>query len=133
MKAKLHFGLHGYPLPKDAKGKTFYDKSPSYLRLARVFAHLVEEPGLATLTADAGVGKTTAIRHLCGQLPQPEHQVTYICDTASSPVDLYRTLAGEFGVLSISLTHFCSISADFSTSPLIAATCLPCGSWACRR
>lgn len=98
MKAKLQFGLHSYPLPKDAKGKTFFDKSPSYSRLARVFAHLVEEPGLATLTADAGVGKTTSIRHLCVQLPQPDYQVTYICDTASSPVDLYRTLAGEFGV-----------------------------------
>lgn len=98
MTTKLQFGLHGYPFPKDAKGKTFYDKSPSYLRLARVFAHLVEEPGFATLTADAGVGKTTAIRHLCGQLPQPDYQVTYLCDTASSPVDLYRALAVEFGV-----------------------------------
>lgn len=98
MKTKLQFGLHGYPFPKDAKGKTFYDKSPSYLRLARVFAHLVDEPGFATLTADAGVGKTTAIRHLCGQLPQPDYQVTYLCDTASSPVDLYRALAVEFGV-----------------------------------
>lgn len=98
MKTKLQFGLHGYPFPKDAKGKTFYDKSPSYLRLARVFAHLVEEPGFATLIADAGVGKTTAMRHLCGQLPQPDYQVTYLCDTASSPVDLYRALAIEFGV-----------------------------------
>ena len=46
MKAKRHFGLHGYPFPKNAQGKTFFDKSPSYLRLQRSFGHLVEEPGL---------------------------------------------------------------------------------------
>jgi MSHA biogenesis protein MshM len=98
MKTKLQFGLLGYPFPKDAKGKTFYDKSASYQRLTRIFMHLVEEPGLATLTADAGVGKTAAMRHLCGQLPQPDYQVIYLCDTASSPVDLYRALAVELGV-----------------------------------
>lgn len=30
MKAKRQFSMHSYPLPKDAKGKTFFDKSPSY-------------------------------------------------------------------------------------------------------
>jgi type II secretory pathway predicted ATPase ExeA len=98
MKAKRQFGLHAYPFPKDAKGKTFFDKSPSYLRLQRSFGHLVEEPGLGELTSDAGVGKTAAIRNQCQLLPQPDYQVIYLCDTTTAPVDLYRSLALELGV-----------------------------------
>lgn len=98
MKAKRQFGLHAYPFPKDAKGKTFFDKTPSYGRLQRAFAHLVEEPGLGVLTCDAGVGKTAGIRNECSKLPQPDYQVTYLCDTNIAPVDLYRSLALELGV-----------------------------------
>jgi MSHA biogenesis protein MshM len=98
MKAKRQFGLHSYPFPRDAKGKTFFDKSPGYLRLQRSFGHLVEEPGLGELTSDAGVGKTAAIRNLCHLLPQPDYQVIYLCDTTIAPVDLYRSLALELGV-----------------------------------
>ena len=75
MKAKRQFRLHTYPRPKDAKGKTFFDQTPGYARLQPLFGHLVEEPGLGVLTSDAGVGKSVAIRNLCGQLPQPDYQV----------------------------------------------------------
>jgi MSHA biogenesis protein MshM len=98
MRAKRQFALHTYPFPKDAKGKTFFDTSPSYLRFSRSFQHLVEEPGLATLTADAGLGKTAAIRNECSKLPQPDYQVIYLCDTTIAPADLYRSLAMEVGV-----------------------------------
>lgn len=98
MRAKRQFGLHAYPLPKDAKGKTFFDKAPGYSRLQRSFGHLIEEPGLGVLSSDAGVGKTVAIRNLCWQLPQPDYQITYLCDTNIAPVDLYRSLALELGV-----------------------------------
>src|SRR3990170_880246 len=89
---RQRFGLSGHPLPKDAQGKTFFDKSPGYQKLERAFRQLVEDPGLGVLTADAGVGKTAAIRNLCGQLPRPPHLVLYLCDTAVAPLDLYRTL-----------------------------------------
>jgi len=98
MKAKRQFGLHTYPFPKDAKGKTFFDKSPGYTRFARSFSHLLEEPGLGVLTSDAGVGKTAAIRNECSKVPQPDYQVIYACDTTIAPVDLYRSLAIEVGV-----------------------------------
>jgi len=98
MKAKRQFGLHGYPFPKDAKGKTFFDKTPSYSRLERAFGHLVEDPGLGVLTAAAGVGKTAALRNLCDKLPQPDYLTIYLCDTAIAPLDLYRGLALELGV-----------------------------------
>ena len=98
MKAKRQFGLHAYPFPKDAKGKTFFDKTPSYARLERAFGHLVEDPGLAVLTSDPGVGKTAAVRNLCSKLPQPDYMTIYLCDTAIAPLDLYRSLALEIGV-----------------------------------
>lgn len=98
MSDKTRFDLSTYPLPKNAQGKTFFDKSPGYTRLRRAFRQLVEDPGLGVLTAEPGVGKTAAIRNLCAELPRPDHLVIYLCDTTVSPLDLYRSLAGELGV-----------------------------------
>lgn len=95
---RQRFGLTGHPLPKDALGKTFCDKAPGYQKLKKRFAQLVDDPGLAVLTAEPGVGKTAAIRNLCTALPKPNYLVLYLCDTAVSPFDLYRALAIELGV-----------------------------------
>ena len=95
---RQRFGFTGHPFPKDAQGKTFFDQSPGYLRFKRRFQQLVDDPGLAVLTADPGLGKTAALRNLCAQLPRPDYQVIYLCDTSVSPLDLYRTLATELGV-----------------------------------
>jgi type II secretory pathway predicted ATPase ExeA len=59
---------------------------------------MLDEPGVALLTGEPGVGKTAAIRNLCGKLPKPDYLVLYLCDTAVSPLDLYRTLAMDLGV-----------------------------------
>jgi type II secretory pathway predicted ATPase ExeA len=77
---RQRFGLTGHPLPKDAQGKTFFDKSPGFKKLERAFRQLVADPGV--LTADAGIGKTAALRHLCAQLPKPDHLVLYLCARA---------------------------------------------------
>lgn len=98
MSEKHRFGLTTYPLPKNAQGKTCYDKSAGYCRLAKSFQELLDEPGLGVLIAEAGVGKTTGIRNLCMALPRPDYLVLYFCDTTVSPLDLYRSLAGELGV-----------------------------------
>ncbi|MFC1482283.1 ExeA family protein [Myxococcota bacterium] len=95
---RQRFGLTGHPLPKDAQGKTFFGETPGYRRLARYFAQHRQDPGLGVLWAEAGVGKTAAIRNQCASLPRPDFHVSYICDTAVSPLDLYRTLAGELGI-----------------------------------
>src|SRR5215468_3691540 len=68
MSERHRFNLTHYPLPKNAEGKTFYDKSPGYCRFARSFQQLIDEPGLGVLTSEAGVGKTTAIRNACTAL-----------------------------------------------------------------
>jgi type II secretory pathway predicted ATPase ExeA len=98
MSEKHRFGITHYPLPKNAEGKTCYDKSTGYVRFARSFRHTVDEPGLGVLSAEAGVGKTTAIRNECMALPRPDYLVLYFCDTTVSPLDLYRSLALELGV-----------------------------------
>ena len=50
------------------------------------------------LNGAAGVGKTAAIRNLCASLPEPDFRVVYLCDTAVTACDLYRTLALELGL-----------------------------------
>ena len=96
---RKRFGLRGHPLPKDAQGKTFYEESQGYSRLGRAFGTLLEDGGLGVLTGVAGVGKTAAIRNLARSLPVPNHRVIYLCDTAVGPLDLYRMLAVELGVV----------------------------------
>ncbi len=98
MTDRQRLGLASYPLPKNAAGKTFYDKSPGYVRFRRVFRQLIEDPGLGLLIAEAGVGKTAAIRNACAELPRPDFNVLYVCDTSVGPLDLYRGLAAELGV-----------------------------------
>ena len=92
------FNLRSHPLPKDAAGKTFFAETGGYARLGRAFETLLDDCGLGLLTGAAGVGKTAAIRNLCRALPSPDHRVLYLCDTAVSPLDVYRTLALELGV-----------------------------------
>jgi len=96
---RKRFGLTGPPLPKNARGKTFCPDLPGYQHLSGAFHQLLDERGLAVLSGDAGTGKTAAMRNLCHQLPSPDHRVLYLCDTAVSPLDLYRTLAAELGVV----------------------------------
>jgi MSHA biogenesis protein MshM len=95
---KSRFSLTHYPLPKNAQGKTFFDKGASYTRLRRAFQQTVEDRTVGVLWGDPGVGKTSAIRNLIAELPKPDFQVLYLCNTSGSPLDLYRTIAGEVGV-----------------------------------
>lgn len=95
---KKRFALRGHPLPKDARGKTFFDETDGYRRLSRGFENLLNDRGLGVLTGAAGLGKTAALRNLCLALPNPDHRVIYLCDTAVAPLDMYRMLAIELGV-----------------------------------
>jgi MSHA biogenesis protein MshM len=95
---RSRFGFTCHPLPRDASGKTFFDQTTGYQRLEMHFQELLDEPGLGVLTAEPGVGKTAAIRNLCAQVPAPDFKVVYLCDTAVTAFDLYRTLALELGL-----------------------------------
>ena len=91
------FGLAHDIFPQDANQESFF-KAPGYARLEKRFELLARCPGLGVLVGDVGVGKTSAIRNLCAGLPRPDYHVLYLCDTAISPVELYRQLAQELGV-----------------------------------
>lgn len=95
---RKRFGLTHHPLPRDATHGSFYDKDDAYIRLRRVFQWLADEPGLAMLTGEPGVGKTAAIRNLCASLSTPEYRVLYLCDTAIRPAAVYRNLAVALGL-----------------------------------
>jgi MSHA biogenesis protein MshM len=98
MSWRERFGMHATPLPRGAVGESFFEGDPHYQRLAQGFAWLASEPGIGVLTGEPGVGKTSAIRHLCRALPASEHRVVYLCDCAVKPLDLYRMLAAELGL-----------------------------------
>ena len=94
---RARFGLTSHPFPQDVQGAKC-SPTPSFTKLARRFGLLIEEPGLGLLTAESGLGKTSAMRNLCSSLPRPDHLVIYLCDTAVSPLELYRSLAIELGL-----------------------------------
>ena len=98
MNDKARFEVTHYPLPKNAQGKTFYDKASGYARLKRAFRQTIEDHTVGVLWGEAGVGKTTAIRNLTSELARPDYNVLYLCNTSGSALDLYRTIAGELGV-----------------------------------
>ena len=98
MSWRERFGLHSTPLPRGAAGESFFEGDPHYQRLARTFAWLAAEPGIGVVTGEPGVGKSSAMRHLCRALPDSEHRVVYLCDCAVKPLDLYRMLAAELGL-----------------------------------
>ncbi len=95
---RQRFGFTHHPIPRDAAGPSYFSQTPGYSQLQSHFHDLLEEPGLGLLTAEAGVGKTAAIRNLCSQLPSPDYLIVYLCDTAGSPCDFYRALAVELGL-----------------------------------
>ncbi len=95
---RQRFGFTHHPLPRDAAGSSFFCQTKSLNLLEDYFQSLIEEPGLGILTAEAGVGKTAAIRNICAQLPSPDFRVIYLCNTAASPFDIYRSLALELGL-----------------------------------
>ena len=95
---RSRFGLIHHPLPRDAAGPSYFSQTPGFAQLESHFHDLLDEPGLGLLTAEPGVGKTAAIRNICSQLPSPDYLVVYLCDTAGSPCDFYRTLAVELGL-----------------------------------
>ena len=95
---RQRFGLTHHPLPRDAAGSSFFCQTRALNQLEDGFQALLEEPGLGVLTAEAGVGKTAAMRNICAQLATPDFRVLYLCNTAASPFDIYRSLALELGL-----------------------------------
>ena len=83
---------------KTSRDRTMTMQAQEELRIRVVRAVVERRLSQAEACRTFGVGKTSAIRNLCRELPRPDFQVVYLCDTSVSPLALYRQLAFEFGV-----------------------------------
>lgn len=92
---RQHFGLTSQPLGKDTL--ELWDDGP-ITALKERFTWLLENPGVAFLTGEAGVGKTAALRLITDTLNPHRYQVIYMAETDFGRVDIYRQLALALGL-----------------------------------
>jgi len=92
---RQHFGLTSQPLGKDAQ--QLWDDGP-IAALKERFQWLLENPGIALLTGDPGVGKTSALRLIAEGLNPHRYQVIYMAETDFGRMDLYRQLGLALGL-----------------------------------
>jgi type II secretory pathway predicted ATPase ExeA len=92
---RQHFGLTSQPFGKDTH--ELWDDGP-IAALKERFQWLLENPGVALLTGDPGVGKTSALRQIANSLNPHRYQVIYMAETDFGRVDIYRQLAIALGI-----------------------------------
>lgn len=90
-----HFGLTSQPLGKNIKD-LWDDGTISALK--ERFQWLLENPGMALLTGDPGVGKTSALRSITDGLNPHRYKVIYMAETDFGRIDIYRQLAIALGI-----------------------------------
>jgi MSHA biogenesis protein MshM len=92
---RQHFGLTSQPLGKNTE--QLWDDGP-IADLKERFQWLLENPGVALLTGEPGVGKTSALRLITEGLNPHRYQVIYMAETDFGRLDIYRQLALSLGV-----------------------------------
>ena len=90
-----HFGLRQALLGKDTTD--LWDDGAHALLRER-FQWLLHSPGLALLTGEPGVGKTSVLRDLTNALNPHRYRVVYLSETDFGRLDLYRSLALALGL-----------------------------------
>jgi type II secretory pathway predicted ATPase ExeA len=92
---RQHFGLTQAPFGKDCKVMW---SNPQLSDLERQFQWLLKSPGIGLLTAEPGLGKTAALRHLTSGLNPHQYLVRYLAETDFGRLDFYRQLAVSFNL-----------------------------------
>lgn len=92
---RQHFGLTSQPLGKDTR--ELWDDGP-IAALRERFQWLLENPGIALLTGEPGVGKTSALRLIADGLNPHRYKVIYMSETDFGRMDIYRQLALSLGL-----------------------------------
>ena len=87
---RQHFGLTSQPLGKEIRD--LWDDGP-IAALKERFQWLLDNPGVALLTGDPGVGKTSALRQIADGLNPHRYKVIYMAETDFGRMDIYRQLA----------------------------------------
>jgi general secretion pathway protein A len=92
-----HFGFTGFLFGNDIPPDEMYPSAGITEAGVRLH-HLVELRGIGLLTGDSGSGKSSACRRLCHQLHAGLYKVIYVPLTTGNPMDMYKTIAWEFGL-----------------------------------
>lgn len=91
-----HFGLKFNPFTKEIDEKHLFDSGDFKELESRLF-HMTRTRGFFLLTADAGVGKTTALRRFAGSLNTGLYRVCYSAISSLTVMDFYRAMITLMG------------------------------------
>lgn len=93
-----YFGLKFNPFTKEIHEKDLYD-SADFKELGSRLEYMTKTRGFFLLTADAGVGKTTALRRFAGSLNTGLYRVCYSAISSLTVMDFYRGLIMGMGAV----------------------------------
>jgi type II secretory pathway predicted ATPase ExeA len=91
-----YFGLKFNPFTKEIDEKHLYDSS-DFKELSSRLEYMTKTRGFFLLTADAGVGKTTALRRFAGTLSVGRYRVCYSALSSLTVMDFYRGMIMTMG------------------------------------
>ena len=91
-----HFGLKFNPFTKEINEKHLY-ASADFRELESRLEYMKKTRGFFLLTADAGVGKTTALRSFAGTLNPGLYKLCYSAVSSLTVMDFYRGLVMGMG------------------------------------
>ena len=95
---RQYFGLKSSPFTNEIDEKHLYESAGMRELASRLNFHL-QVRGFFLLTADAGVGKTTALRRFSSLLNQNLYQACYCAMSSLTVMDFYRSLIIRMGAV----------------------------------
>ncbi|MEP9357353.1 AAA family ATPase [Sphingomonas sp. KR3-1] len=98
-----HYGLTGRPFQLTPDPKFWFDTATHRKAMAYLGYGLSQGEGFVVITGDPGVGKTTLMGHLLGEIDRERLNVIKIVSTQLRPEDLLRLVCQGLGIDSTSL------------------------------
>jgi type II secretory pathway predicted ATPase ExeA len=95
---RQHFGFKFDPFTKEIDEKSLYG-SADFTELSSRLDYMTKTRGFFLLTADAGFGKTTALRRFAGSLNTGLYRVCYSAVSSLTVMDFYRRLIMIMGAV----------------------------------
>lgn len=106
-----HYGLTGRPFQLTPDPKFWFDTATHRKAMAYLGYGLSQGEGFVVITGDPGVGKTTLMGHLLGEIDRERLNVIKIVSTQLRPEDLLRLVAQGLGIDSSALNKAEMLSA----------------------
>jgi type II secretory pathway predicted ATPase ExeA len=91
-----YFGMKSNPFTKEIAGGDLFE-SKDFKELASRLEFMKQTRGLFLLTADAGIGKTTALRRFADSLNPALYRVCYCPLSSLNVMDFYREMVMKMG------------------------------------